>query len=352
MLDELEQRPIKRRKPTVPINTLLSDGQRAYNEKRYKQAVTYFTSVIDAANDHTLDLIRVYDLRAHSYFKSQDFDQALRDAKTMIKLDRSDPKGYLNAAHFEQHQGHLTTAIKVCDLGLKNVPKGINKDQAELEARRRSIAKAIKNSIVFQKGMDPLQVLPTELLSLVLATFDYREIVVLTRVSKTWRRVLSSLDILSRTIDTHSVRRKVSYHQMQVMFARLGKHPHTLILANLNQNAASLANKELCRKIRWEGLQVLDCEDAKLQVSPTLCDKMQSLQHLHIGRQSCVIESLHIIIPACPCLRFLHMSGTISHKNDASSLRPPLSSQCLQHLVIRLDEKSNILGKVSPIANH
>jgi F-box/TPR repeat protein Pof3 len=94
-------------------------GKRYYKQKQYENAVKAFTNGIEASVRPTISL---FDYRAASYDKLEDFNSALKDGREMIRLDQKDIKGYLRVGSVLQKAGKLDKAIGIYKYGMKNVP--------------------------------------------------------------------------------------------------------------------------------------------------------------------------------------------------------------------------------------
>jgi tetratricopeptide (TPR) repeat protein len=92
-------------------------GRRYYKLKQFDKAVETFTSGIDACPTASL-----YDHRAATYEKLENFNAAVKDGRQMIRLDKKDVKGYLRTASVLEKMGKEETALGIYRYGMKNVP--------------------------------------------------------------------------------------------------------------------------------------------------------------------------------------------------------------------------------------
>lgn len=299
MLAELfEGQPLAKRQKKVsatPVSTLMIDGSRAFEERRYQDAVKYFSHAIDNLHDRKADLFHVYDLRSTAHIKLDKHDDALKDAKQMIRLDKTDHRGYLKCAQIEQTQNKYKDALRLCEYGMKNVPQN-SKGYQSLDKCRLRAKDQLKQKIIYDKATDPMLILPNELLEIVLSSFGYQQHIAITRVCRTWRDRVRSSDLITSTLDTRNARTRLSYEQIKAAFARLGQQPKFLALRNLGESAANLATSELSRWIRWESLETLILDEPKVRTQHIRWNKMARLQNLRIGhcpgtRQ----DSLHVL---------------------------------------------------------
>ncbi|KAJ9664665.1 hypothetical protein H2198_000011 [Neophaeococcomyces mojaviensis] len=338
MLEELlEGQPTtKKRKTTqaAPIGTIMLDAQRAFDEKRYNTAIRLFSHALENLRDRKADLIHIYDLRGTSYVKIAQHDLALKDAKEMIKVDRSDARGYLKCAHIEQLRGRLPEATRICEYGLKKIPAS-DKGYKRLETCLVRIKEQARSKVVYEKGTDPFSVLPPELLDIVLDCFDYKDTVAVMRVSKKWRDVLRSTDTISRNVDFRRSLKTLTYEQVRVAFTRVGKTPKLMALAHMNENACRYATQELSHWIRWESLESFIVEEGKMQLSRLRFEKFKRLRVFHIGPAASLNQDLPKILETCPNLEVGSFQGNLSQGlSDAFTNRSLPMNHKLRTLII------------------
>lgn len=323
MLAELlEGQPTGKRQkttPIAPVSTLMIDGQRAYEEKRYQDAVTFFSHAIGNLRDRKADLLHVYDLRSSANTKLGKYDEALSDAKQMIRLDKSDYRGYLRCAQIEQLREKHKEALRVCEYGLKSIPSN-SKGYPRLENCKLRLAELLMRKVVYEKGTDPMLVLPNELLEMILSTFDYQQHIGIMRVGKTWRDRVRSSDLIAKTIDTRSSRKLLSYEQTKAAFTRLGQQPKFVALGNLSETAARWTSSELARWIRWESLETLILDEPKIHTLHIRWNKMARLQNLRIGYCPDTRQDLLQVLGVCTNLQsaFLHVHPICPMFSDLS----------------------------------
>lgn len=93
-------------------------GRQYYKQQQYEKAVEAFTDAIRAANPPTMTL---YGLRSACYDKLQRFDAALKDCRSMIRLDKKNAKGYLAMGAFLEKTDKEGKALEIYTYGLKTV---------------------------------------------------------------------------------------------------------------------------------------------------------------------------------------------------------------------------------------
>lgn len=323
MLAELlEGQPLPKRQKIstiAPVSTLMIDGSRAFQEKRYNDAIKYFTHAIDNLRDRKADLLHVYELRSSANIKLDKYEEALRDAKQMIRLDKSDHRGYLRCVQIEQLQENHREALRVCEHGLKSVPANSKGYQQLVKCKLRA-TEQLKQKVIYDKGTDPMLVLPNELLEIVLSSLDYQQHIAVMRVCKTWRDRVRSSDLIARTIDTRNAKKLLSYEQTKVAFARLGQQPKFVAIKNLGETAARFATSELSRWIRWENLETLILDEPKIRTLHIRWNKMPRLQNIRIGYLSETRQDILRVLGVCANLQFasLHVHPALPLFADTS----------------------------------
>jgi F-box/TPR repeat protein Pof3 len=92
-------------------------GRRYYKLKQYDKAVESFTQGIE-----TSPTAGLYDHRAATYEKLEDFNAAVKDGREMIKMNKKDIRGYLRTASLLEKMKKPETALGIYKYGMKNVP--------------------------------------------------------------------------------------------------------------------------------------------------------------------------------------------------------------------------------------
>ena len=123
---------------------------------------------------------------------------AFKDAKSMIRLDSKDGRGYLRCGHIAKKQNNLPLAISYLEKGVETVatsrPDYASLSQELVNARREWQVQ------LFSKVKDPLNILPLELLEFVLSYLKYSQLVRMLQLSKSWNRILPSTRAMVETL--------------------------------------------------------------------------------------------------------------------------------------------------------
>lgn len=93
-------------------------GRNYYKLKQYDKAVEILTKGIETCQKLTLNL---YDYRAAAFDKLERFSDAVKDGREMIRLNKTDVKGYLRTASVLEKMGKEETALGIYKYGMKNV---------------------------------------------------------------------------------------------------------------------------------------------------------------------------------------------------------------------------------------
>ncbi|KAI9806394.1 MAG: hypothetical protein M1833_003581 [Piccolia ochrophora] len=112
------------------------------------------------------------DNRAATYEKLGNLQAALRDARRMIQLAKGGAEGYLRAAKVLHMMEKHDAALDIYEYGLRNVPK--DKPHRML---LRNMHQKMSHRQCLRKPVDPLVILPIEILQIVMAQLDFRSLI-------------------------------------------------------------------------------------------------------------------------------------------------------------------------------
>ncbi|KAI9880788.1 MAG: hypothetical protein M1830_000224 [Pleopsidium flavum] len=206
-------------------------GQLLYRSKNYREALTAFTAAVTRSDTA---IVGALDNRAATYTKLGDLQAALRDAKRMISLERSGATGYLRTGKILQLMGKEDVALGIYRYGLRNVPSD-NPNHKLLQAMFDKLAH--KPSLF--KAVDPFLMLPVEILEMVINYLDFKNLVILLRVSKQWNHFLTSMPRFWNHLDLSSARKPV---KLTTILACVRRSKGSITHATFNRVATTKSN--------------------------------------------------------------------------------------------------------------
>lgn len=109
-------------------------GNEAFKAQRYQEAIDFFTKAIEQnPNDHVF-----YSNRSGSYLNNGQYDEALQDAETCIKMNPAWPRGYQRKGSALFYLDRIDDAINTYKEGLKVDPNNadLQKDLKAAEGRK------------------------------------------------------------------------------------------------------------------------------------------------------------------------------------------------------------------------
>src|ERR1700733_11279643 len=209
----------------LTVAQLRNVGEAALRGNHYAEAIRAFDQALAKAKtqnseDSRLDSMALLDLRVEARLRMNKYYRASKDAGTMIRLDRTDARGYFRLGQIKQMQGDCAAALNVYSTGLRHV--SLNSPLRHmLQTKHEDTLRAIRLS----KSRDPFTVLPPELLQMVLSHFDYSEATAIARVSKNWRDVIVSLPAIQTTLDFSGHHKPISKTAFNACIRRLSRPP-------------------------------------------------------------------------------------------------------------------------------
>jgi hypothetical protein len=232
-------------------------GEEALQEKRFKTAKVAFDQALsrasqDPRNDSKI-LNTILDFRLEAQLRLKDVDAALKDAQTMIRHDRGDPRGYLRCGQLCRLRSDYTAAQKWYRQGLKH---GSRTDQhyASLEMMMSSKTIGKAGGAAQRRFRDPFVVLPMDIIHMISEYLDLWQATTCLRVSKLWQNILLAIPSIWKTLDLLGTRRDVSLTNARACIRRLQNPPTTVRLDKLKVGAASYLRPYI---ERWKNIEHL-----------------------------------------------------------------------------------------------
>jgi len=91
-------------------------GRRYYKLKQYAKAIEVLSQGINE-----VPTLGLYDHRAATYDKLNEFNAAVKDGREMIKMDKKEVRGYLRTASVLEKMDKPDTALGIYKYGMKSV---------------------------------------------------------------------------------------------------------------------------------------------------------------------------------------------------------------------------------------
>ncbi|KAI8605904.1 hypothetical protein EDD21DRAFT_362344 [Dissophora ornata] len=172
----------------IPVNDLVQFARKSFSQKDFTAALQYLTrALIIAPKD-----INLLDSRAASFEKLGRPEDALSDAKSMIRSHPQNPKGYLRAGKVLRLQKNFKSSAKIYIAGAERSDKGSK--EYETLARIADDMKVKLEEITKKETcvLDPMERLPFELIMMVFGALSFTERVRCLTISKKWMSYLGS----------------------------------------------------------------------------------------------------------------------------------------------------------------
>ncbi|KAI9368288.1 hypothetical protein BJX61DRAFT_231355 [Aspergillus egyptiacus] len=227
---------------------LQRQGQNLYGQGSWEAAVSAFTEALKCPD---VDALSVLDNRAATYTKLLRYDQALKDARQMIKRDKHDERGYLRCAKALLLDGKPEKALEIYAYAIKAISKD-NPRRQILEQMHRKLQEKLVS-----KSLDPFSVFPLEIARIVLDHFDFRQIVAILRVSKGWDRFLTSMRDLWLRLDFSGARSKIHWSSALAYIKRSRAMLTHAVVTNITTASRRKVLEYISRCPRLEHLEIL-----------------------------------------------------------------------------------------------
>ncbi|KAK7623649.1 hypothetical protein IWX49DRAFT_54481 [Phyllosticta citricarpa] len=282
---------------------LLAEGDVYYHDRQFQRAIATYLDAFKSSNDS--NDVTPLDKAAACYLRTKDYNSALALTKTMSKVNAGDVRVYLRMGQTLQVLQKSALATKIFAKGLqrcRSTAEGYNtlqKQYSLLQCQERAT-----------KSVDPVNVLPHEMLDEIMGYLDFRCRVNLLRVSKHWQSYLTSNHRLWTDLDLSSSRRPVSRNCIANYIKWSNGRMHT---ARLNRLSKHQSLWELGRQCQISSLSLLHPDISGSSITHPLLT-FKSLQSLSITAADVTLGVFQVILDQVPTLtslsiRFLDTGG-------------------------------------------
>ena len=296
----------------LTVAQLRNIGEAALRGNHYTEAIRAFDQALAKAKtqnskDSRLASMALLDLRVEARLRRNKYYRASKDAGTMIRLDRTDARGYFRLGQIKQMQGDCAAALNIYSTGLRHV--SLN---SPLHHMLRTKYENALRAIRLSKSTDPFTVLPPELLQMVFSHFGYREATAIARVSKNWRDVIVSLPAIQTTLDFSGCHKPISKAAFNACIRRLSKQPSMVIAERLSKPAISDLRKHLAL---WISPTHLELRNVSIDIGSI--NLSASLEVLVVGEEQNLDQAqVCRILSLCSSLRRASFSSVTRKAND------------------------------------
>ena len=249
------------------ITDLLLESKAAAKQKKYEEALARVCGALRIAEKikaPARQMISLLDYRHAIYVRKDDLDASLKDAKSMVRLDRTDARGYIRCAAVEKLCSHPSAALKYLEHGVRSVTAS-DANLPLLNDEIKTLRDQITADLVASRPKDPLAILPLEILELILSYIDFRQNIRMLRVSRSWKRLLSQIRPLTEVLSFPGSRKHITPKMLLSSLRRL-KIPKIVKLTALTPPAATILEDRLRRSPAFNTLQSFEINDATIKV--------------------------------------------------------------------------------------
>ncbi|ERF72142.1 hypothetical protein EPUS_02933 [Endocarpon pusillum Z07020] len=300
-------------------------GEKALQEKQFDSAKRAFDhAILQVSHDPNRDtstLISILDLRLEARLKLGDFDAAVKDARTMLRYDRTDARGYLRCGQLARLKSEFAGAQTWYQQGLKNVPQNHEgyRKLASLSAKSIDKSAAPPN-----KCRDPLTVLPLEIIHMVYRYLDLQEATSCLRVSRLWRNSLLATHCIWNTFDLTGIKIPMIVRHLKACIRRLPNPPTTVRLNKLTPTAVTHLSEYL--RAHWNNtLEHLSIDLPHLLDLDSFRRSARAVKSLHLGVRCPVdFKSVSDLLRSCNTLRYARFDAILKSRQPSDPIHDDL----------------------------
>ena len=235
----------------TPLQDLVAAGKRSHAIQEYDDALVAYKKALPLARSvSTSQTLEVLGRRVAAHLKLGDLSTAEEEARSMIRTDKADRRGYLRCGQIQRLGGQLGAAVQWYEYGLKQAPRS-EPLYAYIDTQLHQLRETIR------PRKDPFAVLPAELIQQILLYVDYKDAVRALAVSKSWAKQLLIMRPILDTIDIMGCKSPMTYSSMRAALKRIPTSARTIRVENLSEQAAQHLRSSLERWIRYTDLQDL-----------------------------------------------------------------------------------------------
>lgn len=151
------------------ILRLQKTGHELYRAQQYEEALAHFNRIIHEYDDAPVE---IFDHRAAAYAKLGDFRRALRDGEHIMRSEKCKAIGYLRTGQILQKMSNVEKALRIYQYGIHKVPVGAS-EAGHLSSMYDKLAARCASN----RRIDPLAILPLDLVLLVLGQLEFHQLV-------------------------------------------------------------------------------------------------------------------------------------------------------------------------------
>lgn len=330
------------------------EGEKALREKRYDSAKRAFDhALLQVSRDRNRDTstsISILDLRIEARLGLKDFDGAVKDARTMVRHDRTDARGYLRCGQLGRLKGDFAGAQRWYQQALKNVPQNHEGYHNLASLSAKSIDKSAAPQ---SKCRDPLTILPLEVIQMVYQYLDLQEATTCLRVSRLWRNNLLATHSIWKTFDLTGTKKDITFKHLRACVRRLPNPPTTVRLDKLT--AAAVRHLSGYFGAYWiETLEHLSLDLPNLLDLDSFIGSATAIKSLHLGTR-CPVYFVLVsdLLRTCDTLRYARFDAVLESRyswepnHDAWEKERQKTSLLLTGLVLTAAFKSHFIDPVS-----
>lgn len=325
------QAPTRMAPSKISTVQLIGDCRKAAKEKKWDLALQLIEAALHSTGTETQSRTTILDTRVAVYLRMDKPDLALKDAKAMIRNDRTDGRGYIRCGQIEIGRGNATAAASFYKHGLKYVPTSSQQFETistALSNAREQIRVATMNS----KPTDPMRTLPLEIVGTILSFVSYKQHVRMLRVCKAWNRLLRGLRPLIDTLAFPKPSKDVTPRMLHAALRRL-KCPTAVYVRGLHESASRiLADRMQCWQ-NFQNLSALEVQDKVLAPWKLPLSKY-GLTSIKFGPSTAIpILFVRDILRDCPSLETAQFENVTNPRGEMHC-DLVLEGGKLQHLVL------------------